>query len=64
MLMKMNGKLKAKVMIKCLVKLLSTCALKKKLKPALMHLVSKVQPAFLKNIPSFGVLTMLMESVV
>lgn len=48
--MKMNGKLKAKVMIKCLVKLLSTCALKKKkLKPALMHLVSKVQLSFSKE---------------
>lgn len=49
MLMKMNGKLKAKVMIKCLVKLLSTCALKKKLTPALMHLVSKVQLSFSKE---------------
>lgn len=49
MLMKMNGKLKAKVMIKCLVKLLSTCALKNKLKPALMHLVSKVQLSFSKE---------------
>lgn len=49
MLMKMNGKLKAKVMIKCLVKLLSTCTLKKKLKPALMHLVSKVQLSFSKE---------------
>lgn len=30
MLMKMNGKLKAKVMMNCLVKVLSTCVPKKK----------------------------------
>lgn len=61
MLMKMRGKLKAKVMKNFLVKLLSTCALKKKIKTILSP---RFNSAFLKNIPPFGVLTMLMESVV